>query len=209
MTSLAITDRNHPVYQAVLLGGACALVSLALIGGYLMTHERIAEQDIQDQLNTLNQVLPASAYDNNPLGTVSAFDHAALNQPVELMTASMDGVLTATAMQLTVAGWGGPLDMVVATTPEGEVMGVRVVRHKETPGLADKIEIAKSDWITTFDGRSLSNTKPSEWAVQKDGGVFDQFTGATITPRAVVRGVHSALQVQQQWQQHKTEDSVP
>ncbi len=202
MTAIAILDRNHPAYQAILLGGACAVVSLALIGGFLLTNETIAVKTMEDQLSSLNQVLPEGSYDNNPLETKAEQTHPALSGPAELMIATRDNAITATAIQLTVAGWGGPIDMLVATQPDGEILGVRVISHKDTPGLADNIEIAKSDWITSFNGHSLSNTTEQQWAVQKDGGMFDQFTGATITPRAVVRGVHNALQVQQEWQQN-------
>lgn len=203
MTSIAIMDRSHPVYQAVLLGGACAVVSLALIGGFLLTNETIAEKTMEDQLSSLNQVLPQGSYDNNPLDTMTPYEHPLLLRPAELITATKDGAITATAMQVTVAGWGGPIDMLVATQPDGEILGVRVISHKDTPGLADKIEIAKSSWITSFNGHSLTNTTEKQWAVQKDGGMFDQFTGATITPRAVVRGVHSALEIQADWQKNK------
>lgn len=203
MTSIAIMDRNHPVYQAVLLGGACAVVSLALIGGFLLTNETIAEKTMEDQLSSLNQVLPQGSYDNNPLDTMTPHEHPLLLHPAELITATRNGEITATAMQVTVAGWGGPIDMLVATQPDGEILGVRVISHKDTPGLADKIEIAKSSWITSFNGHSLTNTTEKQWAVQKDGGMFDQFTGATITPRAVVRGVHSALEIQADWQKNK------
>ena len=75
----------------------------------------------------------------------------------------------------------------------GEILGTRVLAHAETPGLGDKIEINKADWITHFNGHSLSNTEAHQWAVKKDGGLFDQFSGATITPRAVVTAVHQAL----------------
>jgi electron transport complex protein RnfG len=75
----------------------------------------------------------------------------------------------------------------------GTVLGVRVTSHRETPGLGDKIETKKSDWIYSFEGRSLDNPEPEQWAVKKDGGEFDQFTGATITPRAVVNAVHDTL----------------
>ena len=74
-----------------------------------------------------------------------------------------------------------------------KVLGVRVIEHKETPGLGDKIELAVSNWITTFSGKSFSPDNLAPWQVKKDGGEFDQFTGATITPRAVVRAVREAL----------------
>lgn len=208
MTDLSLLlKHDHPVYQAMLLAIACAIVSLALIGGYQATHERITELELHDQLNTLGQVLPAERYNNNPLDDSQPIDDPRLLQPAELMLAKHAGDLTAVALKLRVAGWGGPIDLLVATETDGTVLGVRVIRHKETPGLADGIEIAKSDWITGFNGKSLTNTPPRAWAVKKDDGDFDQFTGATITPRAVVKGVHTALELQQSWhaQQQQTQ----
>jgi len=87
-------------------------------------------------------------------------------------------------------GYTGNIVMVAAISPVGDLLGVRVIEHKETPGLGDKIEIKKDDWITRFNGKNLSNTA---WAVTKDGGDFDAFTGATITPRAVVKAINKAL----------------
>lgn len=200
MTNLSsVLKHDNPVYQAMLLAISCAIVSLALIGGYLATNERIVELELQDQLNTLGQVLPASRYDNNPLEDQHEIDDDRLLQPAQLMLARKGDEISAMALQLRVAGWGGPMDLLVAIEPDGTIMGVRVVRHKETPGLADNIEIAKSDWITVFDGKSLENTPIRAWAVKKDNGDFDQFTGATITPRAVVKAVYTALELQQSW----------
>jgi electron transport complex protein RnfG len=77
---------------------------------------------------------------------------------------------------------------------QGTLLGVRVISHSETPGLGDKIETAKSDWILGFSGRSLNDPPPEQWEVKKDGGVFDQFTGATITPRSLIRAVKGGLE---------------
>ncbi|GAB2880357.1 electron transport complex subunit RsxG [Microbulbifer echini] len=91
-------------------------------------------------------------------------------------------------------GYSGPIKMLVGINRDGTIAGVRVTSHSETPGLGDKVELKKSDWILQFDGLSLKNPPVSEWKVQKDGGVFDQFTGATITPRAVVNEVRQVLE---------------
>ena len=85
--------------------------------------------------------------------------------------------------------------MIMGVDRDGNILGVRVLSHKETPGLGDKIEAAKSDWILNFTGRSLDNLTSAQWAVKKDGGVFDQFAGATITPRAVVGAVRDGLEL--------------
>lgn len=188
-------------YQAGLLGGACALVSLLLIAGNQQTQSLIEEHLINDKLAMLEQVLPASQYDNDPLSTAQAQQGTGVSD-VEFMTARLNQQTSANAIELTVAGWGGPLQLIMAIDPAGVIKGVRVITHKETPGLADKIERKKSDWITHFEGKSLKNTPPKDWAVIKDGGTFDQFTGATITPRAVVKAVHQGLIIHQKAQPH-------
>ena len=88
----------------------------------------------------------------------------------------------------------GDIEVLLAISPEGALLGARVLKHKETPGLGDKIDVEKNPWITRFQGLSLGNPPAERWAVKKDGGDFDQFAGATITPRAVVKAVHRALQ---------------
>jgi electron transport complex protein RnfG len=91
--------------------------------------------------------------------------------------------------------------LIIAIQPDGTVGGVRVVAHKETPGLGDYIDIAHGNWIKGFDGKSLVAGKDGDWKVKKDGGQFDYMAGATITPRAVVKAVHKALQY---YEKHKT-----
>jgi electron transport complex protein RnfG len=91
-------------------------------------------------------------------------------------------------------GYSGDIELIVGVNADGSIAGVRVLSHKETPGLGDKVDLRKSDWILGFNGRSLNNPELAGWAVRKDKGVFDQFTGATITPRAVVAATLRALQ---------------
>ncbi|WP_320818618.1 electron transport complex subunit RsxG [Thalassolituus sp.] len=191
--------REHPWYQALLLGGACAVVSLLLVGGNAMTSQPIQDHLTADKLAMLAQVLPQSYYDNDPLAETIELHSDALIGPATLMLARKNGELSACALQLSTAGWGGVMQIIMAIKPNGELLGVRIISHKETPGLADKIEREKSDWITSFDGKSLTNVSEKGWAVKKDGGEFDQFTGATITPRSVVRGIHQGLLLFQQW----------
>jgi electron transport complex protein RnfG len=93
-----------------------------------------------------------------------------------------------------VDGYSGEIGLLAGIEADGRLAGVRVTSHRETPGLGDAIEIGKSDWIRAFDGKSLNAPPAADWAVRRDGGVFDQFTGATITPRAVVRAVRAALE---------------
>jgi electron transport complex protein RnfG len=102
--------------------------------------------------------------------------------------------LSAMVFEATVPdGYSGPIRLLVGVDRNGVLLGTRVITHKETPGLGDKIEKGKSDWIHGFTGKSLVDPKLDRWKVKKDGGDFDQFTGATVTPRAVVNGVRRAL----------------
>ena len=90
-------------------------------------------------------------------------------------------------------GYSGNIEFAMTLQPDGRIVGVRVLRHRETPGLGDWIETARSKWILSFEGKSLRNTPEMLWHIKKAGGIFDQFTGATITPRAMVKGVHETL----------------
>lgn len=115
-----------------------------------------------------------------------------------LYTAILAGKVTGYALE-TVApdGYSGAIRLIVGTDASGKVSGVRVLAHRETPGLGDKIELKKSNWILSFNGHSLTGDNANSWAVKKDGGDFDAFTGATITPRAVVKAVANLLRLQQ------------
>lgn len=190
--------RARVEYQGGVLALACALVTLALLIGRQFTQEPIAARLQEDRLALLGQVLPAALYDNNPLQTrLVITDSALAAEPVEVLLASRAGTLTAGVFQLGAPGYGGMINLIMAVDAQGAVLGVRVISHTETPGLADKIEIRKGKWIQSFDGHSLASRR---WAVKKDGGDFDQFAGATITPRAVVAGVKRGLEFAQHHQ---------
>jgi electron transport complex protein RnfG len=91
-------------------------------------------------------------------------------------------------------GYSEAIRLIVGISPSGAIIGARVTRHRETPGLGDQVEVQKSNWILQFNGRSLSSPLPAAWQVKKDGGQFDQLTGATITPRAIVTALRQALE---------------
>ena len=185
--------RAKVAYQGLSLAAVCALVTLSLLLANRLTHAQIAAQQQEDQLAVLRQVLPAKLYDNNPLGEAQHVQDATLGD-VEVYPAKRAGQLVAVAFRVSTIGYGGPVTQLIALDRDGRILGVRILSHKETPGLADKIEVAKSDWITRFDGLALGNPPLDKWKVKKDGGQFDQFAGATITPRAVVKGIVQALQ---------------
>lgn len=193
--------RQRLGYHSGLLGGICCFVSIMLISGNMSTSKLIDEHLTNDRLQMLAQVLPTANYDNDPISaSQTVTDASFFAEPISVMPASLNGKPNGAALQITEPGWGGPINLIMAVDAKGSITGVRVISHKETPGLADKIELDKSPWITTFNGMSLSNTSASQWAVKKDGGIIDQFTGATITPRAMVKGIHNGLRFYQQWQ---------
>jgi Na+-translocating ferredoxin:NAD+ oxidoreductase subunit G len=167
-------------------------------GVVLALTERVAVDDIaarakEDRLNSLSQVLPEKLYDNNPLANaVSLKDEE--GKDVTVYRATKGGRVTGLAYEIRGTGYAGEIKLMLGVDAEGKILGVRVLAHKETPGLGDKIEVKKGDWILRFDGLSIGNPAAEKWAVKKDGGQFDQFTGATITPRGVVKAVRRGLE---------------
>lgn len=186
--------RQRLGYQSMLLGGICCMVAMLILVGNVSTHGRIAKALEDDQLAMLAQVIPADLYDNNLLDSgITVTNSSNPTQQRVVFVAKKDNQITAFAFPISSKGYSGDINMMMAINRHGEILGVRVINHAETPGLGDKIEIAKDDWITSFNSHSLANTSPAQWAVKKDGGQFDQFTGATITPRAVVKAVYEGL----------------
>lgn len=184
--------RDNPLLHALVLGGFALTAAALLSSGDLLTAPEIALRKQEDLARSLAMVVPAALHDNDlAADTLTLRDEAGAERKV--YRARKGGEVTAVAFGMTERGYG-TIDLVIGIDRRGEVLGVRVVGHTETPGLGDKIEVEKSDWIKGFDGRSLDNTTAREWAVKKDGGVFDQFSGATITPRAVVKAVVRGLQ---------------
>jgi electron transport complex protein RnfG len=187
--------------SAGLLGLVAMLGTGLLAGVNELTRDRIAEQERQVMIRQLAQVLPAGRYDNEPLEdqvTVSGSPYFRQQSPVRIYRArNGDRPVAAVFDHVAPDGYNGNIHLLTGVLADGTVSGVRVISHKETPGLGDPIEIERSDWILDFDGRALGAPEPSRWAVRRDGGVFDQFTGATITPRAVVEAVQRALEYHQ------------
>lgn len=211
MNHTATADyRSHIAYLVALLCITFLGVTLALLFANRFTAARIEQAVLHDRLVGLAQVLPPTVYDNDPIREAITIDDANLgSEPTLVYPARKGGTLTAVAFQVARPGYGGPITLLMAVDANGEILGVRTVSHKETPGLADRIEISKDDWIKGFDGRSLRNTTAAQWRVKKDGGEFDQFTGATITPRAVVNAVYTGLHFQQRHFIETTEHSAP
>jgi electron transport complex protein RnfG len=195
-----MTDRaSREIGRSAAALGLVAIIGATLLAAVqLATAERIAAQERRVMLEQLGQVLPAAEYDNDLLAdTLVVRDevHFPRGQDVLVYRARRGGEPLAVVLDFrAVDGYSGDIRLLAGVRRDGSLAGVRVVAHRETPGLGDAIEAAKSDWILGFDDRSLQDPAVPGWAVKKDGGAFDQFTGATITPRAVVDALRLALE---------------
>jgi electron transport complex protein RnfG len=175
-----------------------AVMGTALVAyTYDNTRDLIAANERATLLRKLHRLISPEQHDNVLLeDTVSVRDETLLgsDQPVMVYRARKNGKPVALVIAaIAPDGYSGSIKLLVGINVDGSLSGVRVVAHRETPGLGDAIDEARSDWIRIFDGKSLQAPDVSRWAVRKDGGEFDQLTGATITPRAVVKAVRNAL----------------
>lgn len=185
-------------YQAGVLGGF-ALMAAVLLGIADLATRGVIQTRLEEDLKaSLEEVVPAEYYDNNLLGdvvTVSSSDANIGAAETEVYLAKKQGEVNAVCFKFVAPdGYAGPISLVMGVDKNGEILGVRVIAHVETPGLGDKIEVSKSKWVLSFNGKSLNNLTVEQWAVKKDGGVFDQFAGATITPRKVVQAIKRGLE---------------
>jgi electron transport complex protein RnfG len=182
-------------YHTALVGGFALLASTLLSLGDLITKDAIARRRADDLKSLLEQVIPPQYHDNDLLSDTVTFPSNELSKKELLVFRSRrEDSVQAVAYETSVPGYAGPIVLVMGVDRNGILLGVRVVSHAETPGLGDKIETSKSDWLQGFNGRSLNNPTAEGWAVKKDGGEFDQFTGATITPRRAVKAVRRGLE---------------
>lgn len=184
--------------QAALALSLVALMATGLLAGIeALTRDRIAAAEREAELAALAAVLPASGFDNDPLAdaiVVVAPGWLGTDAAQTVWRGRRDGAPSQLVLQAQAPrGYGGPIGLLVGTDAQAVVSGVRVTFHRETPGLGDPIEARRSDWMDGFRGRSLADPVPAGWRVRRDGGEFDQFTGATITPRAVVAAVARTL----------------
>ncbi|WP_150051112.1 MULTISPECIES: electron transport complex subunit RsxG [Methylomonas] len=192
-------------YQAGVLAGFALLGSLLLGVADFATRDVIKLRLEEDLKASLEEVVPADLYDNDLLADTVSLPSAEANIGAEQTTvylAKRQGNLTAACFKFVAPdGYAGPIYLVMGVDKNGEILGVRVISHVETPGLGDKIELSKSKWVLSFNGKSLDNLTVTQWAVKKDGGVFDQFAGATITPRKVVQAIKRGLDFYRSHQQ--------
>lgn len=180
----------------LLLAGFALVGTLLLTGVHHLTDPQIADSERQALLKRINTLVAASRYDNNPLEDKIKLPPTELNssEPVLIYRLRKQNQPVAAIFTITTPdGYSGNIRLAVGVNADQTLAGVRVLAHKETPGLGDWIELEKSDWILGFTDKSLQNPHEAAWAVKKDGGEFDQFTGATITPRAIVAAVKQVL----------------
>ena len=177
-----------------------ALVGTGLVAfTHYLTKDRIADQKRQFLLRELNSLLPTKSYDNkltSDIIKVNSEQYLGTQKSITIYRARKGNKPVAALFKVIAPdGYNGNIVILVGIYFNGTLAGIRVIDHQETPGLGDVIEHRKSDWgQRSFREKSLTNPGTHQWKVRKDGGVFDQFTGATITPRAVVKAVHKALQ---------------
>ncbi|WP_261835116.1 electron transport complex subunit RsxG [Vibrio ishigakensis] len=161
----------------------------------LLTEDTIREQQTAQLQGQLNQVIPNQLHDNELYANCVALsaEEIGSTEPMPLYIATQNGEITAVALEaIAPDGYNGSIKLLIGVDLDGNVLGVRVLSHQETPGLGDKIDLRVSDWILSFADKLISEDNGDLWHVRKDGGQFDQFTGATITPRAVVKAVYNA-----------------
>lgn len=202
---------SHPLLQsmsqsAFKLAAFVLICIVLLLVVRVITAPSIADAERNQMLMTMNQVLPESLYDNDLLGDILVMSDRRVNEQLgnhestTFYRARKQNQPAGVIFQVTAPnGYSGEIVLLVAVKADYSIAGVRVLKHRETPGLGDKIDIRKDDWIRSFDDLTITIDnaiqRDTRWAVKKDGGQFDQFTGATITPRAVIKAVHNAVQV--------------
>jgi electron transport complex protein RnfG len=172
-----------------------------LSGAYLWTLPSIEAAAAEEKMKLIDEVLPRERYDNDPLADAASFDAApglGLDRPARIFRARKGGRIEALILEAVAHdGYAGDIRLLLALDADGRIIGVRVVAHRETPGLGDYIDARKGPdkarpWIAQFDGLNPAAVDAREWKVKKDGGRFDAVAGATVSPRAVIRAVREA-----------------
>ena len=186
--------------NSTLLAVFALITALILASTDRLTEDRIAQSERLAAQKALFEIIPLELHNNDLLLDIHPIPEKywtmlGLKSGGDVHIARLDGLPVAAIIpSVTPEGYSGDIAMIVGVNFDGSVAGVRVVEHKETPGLGDKVDLRKSDWILGFNGKSLKNSEPNAWNVKKEQGEFDQFTGATITPRAVVHQIAKTLE---------------
>jgi electron transport complex protein RnfG len=194
-------DKRNIAVPTATLAIIAALLTVGLVTFANLTRDRIARNQQAWIKQHLDALVPPQSYDNDPLidtTEVTSPDLLGTAAPVTAYRMRKAGLPVAVAIRSVAPdGYRGPLELLVAIAPGGQLLGVQVIRHNETPGLGDAFENRDADWLDRFRGLSLTKPPQQRWTVRRDGGDFDAFTGATITPRAIVKAVRRTLEFYQ------------
>ena len=183
--------------NAFLLAAFAIICTACVAVVNVLTKPMIAQQEQKALLKTLNQLIPEDLYDNDIFSScfmVSDDKRLGKGRSQPVFIAKKDNLPVALMLESsTFLGYGGEIKLAIGIYENGQLAGVRVIHHNETPGLGDKIQSNKSGWLLSFNGKAYQPSQQQRWEVKKNGGDFDAFTGATVTPRAVVLAVKDAL----------------
>lgn len=188
---------NSAIKNAAILALFACLATALVMTTLILTRDIIAKEQQKALEVYLNQVIPKHMYNNElhqSCVTLINPNQPKKNNHQHVHIAKNDNTTVAYAIEtVTNEGYSGDISMIIGVNSSFEILGVRTLEHQETPGLGDAIERKKSNWVESFIGHSINSTSTNAWAVKKDGGQFDQFTGATITPRAYIKAIKEAL----------------
>lgn len=195
---MSSTILKHATQTGAILAMFAIVGTAFLVATHFATKDIISESEKQAKLELIRQIVPQNTFDNDIIkdaAVLPAAPEIGNREPTTVYRATREGAPVAAALEASAPdGYSGRIKFIIAIKASGEISGVRVIDHHETPGLGDYIEIAKDKWITIFDGKSLSNTPDMAWKVKKDGGKFEHNAGATVTPRALIKAVHKTLE---------------
>ncbi|QYJ80397.1 electron transport complex subunit RsxG [Shewanella acanthi] len=189
---------NNPMIKNGLLLALFALLCTGLVAFVnQQTQDQIKHQEQQELMRVLHQLIPDDIHDNDLTAQCTLLQDKEVfgsedAQPAYIATKA-DKPVAIAIETIAPDGYNGNIKLIIGINTQGEVLGVRTLAHQETPGLGDKIDLRKSDWVQQFVGKFVRSEEDKQWLVKKDGGDFDQFTGATITPRAYVKAVKRAV----------------
>ena len=194
-------DKRKIAAPTTTLAVIAAVLTVGLVVLANVTRDRIARNQQVWIKQHLDALVSPQSYDNDPLTDIVEVTSPELlgtSSPVTAYRMRKAGLPVAVAIRsIAPEGYRGPLELLVAIAPGGQLLGVQVIRHNETPGLGDAFENRDAGWLEKFRGMSLTRPPQQRWSVRRDGGDFDAFTGATITPRAIVKAVRRTLEFYQ------------
>lgn len=193
--SSAFDTISGRISKTSLILAAFAIITTGLVTlTHLATQDKIAIEQQNAIIQSINQILPKTQYDN-AIAQDCIIAQDSNGQAIQIYRARLNQQPTALVIEsIAPNGYSGKIQLLMAINTQQTILGVRTTQHQETPGLGDKIEIKKSSWITHFDGLKLTEKNKDRWTVIKEGGMFDAFTGATITPRAVAQSIKASLE---------------